>query len=158
MIWLSPGWPILSGANVIISPNDQKALFTSIIAVSTALRRSRITLDMIDPLGARDEKDQHQQGMNYYEEFLKPVTDAKSVEAGHLALQVIATNSGGLVLNESNDIVGQLNRCIAEAHGYYVLTLDMASTDKPNTYHAIDVKVDVPKETARTRRGYYAQP
>jgi VWFA-related protein len=158
MIWISPGWPILAGANVTISANDQKALFTSIVAVSTALRQARMTVDMVDPLGARDQKDVQQQGVNYYEEFLKPVTDPKSVEAGHLALQVIATQSGGLVLNINNDIVGELNRCIADADAYYTLTLDMASGDKPDTYHAIDVKVDVPKVTARTRRGYYAKP
>jgi VWFA-related protein len=158
MIWVSPGWPILAGANVTISANDQKALLTSIIAVSTALREARMTVDMIDPLGARDQKDVQQQGVNYYEEFLKPVTDAKSVEAGHLALQVVAVHSGGLVLNVNNDIVGELNRCIADASAYYTLTLDKSSTDKPDVYHAIDVKVDTPKVTARTLRGYYTRP
>ncbi len=158
MIWVSPGWPILAGANVTISANDQKALLTSIIAVSTALRAARMTVDMVDPLGARDQKDVQQQGVNYYEEFLKPVTDAKSVEAGHLALQVIAVHSGGLVLNVNNDISGELNRCIADGSTYYTFTLDKSSTDKPDTYHAIEVKVDTPKVTARTLRGYYTRP
>jgi VWFA-related protein len=155
MIWVSPGWPMLAGANVTINPNDQKALFTSVVVVSSALRAARMTVDMVDPLGARDQKDSQQHGANYYEEFLKPVTDYKSIEAGHLALQVIAMQSGGLVLNINNDIVGELNRCIGDADVYYTLTLDMASGDKPDIFHAIDVKVDVPKVTARTRRGYY---
>jgi VWFA-related protein len=158
MIWISPGWPILAGANVTVSPADQKSLLTSIVAVSTALRQARMTVDMIDPLGAADQKNAQQQGVNFYEEFLKPVTDAKSVEVGHLALQVFATHSGGLVLNINNDIVGELNHCIADADAYYTLALDMAPNDQPNTFHQIDVKVDVPKVTVRTRRGYYTKP
>jgi len=96
--------------------------------------------------------------LNYYEEFLKPVAAARNVQAGNLALQVLARQSGGQALNSSNDITEQVNRCVADADAFYTLTLDQAPSDRPNELHSLDVKVETPGLTARTRNLYYGQP
>ena len=71
---------------------------------------------------------------------------------------MIATQSGGLVLNSSNDIAGEIATAMRDGLNYYQLTFDAAVAAKPDEYHAIEVKIDKPGLTARTRTGYYAQP
>jgi len=155
VIWVSPGWPLLSGPGIEQSAKQQANLFTTIVALSAAMRAERMTLYNVDPEGAdaAGEVDSF-----YYKEFLKPVATTKKAETGNVALQVLSLQSGGLVFTASNDIAGQIARCIADADAFYTLTLDAAKADKPNEYHALEVKVAIPGLTARTRSGYYAQP
>jgi len=155
VVWISPGWPLLTGPRIDISAKQSQQLLSTIISVSTALRNARITMYSIDPLGLADAGSIR---LNYYQEFLKPVTATKDVQIADLALQVLATQTGGLALNSSNDITAQITRCIAEAGAFYTITIDKAPADKPNQFNAIDVKVETPGLTARTRNGYYAQP
>jgi VWFA-related protein len=155
VIWISPGWPILSGPGVNLSDKERSSLFESIMSISTALRQTRMTLYNINPEGAEDAG-----GFQafYYKEFLKPVTAAKQLLTGNLALQVLAIHSGGLVFAASNDITAQIDHCVADADAFYTLTLNAATAEKPNEYHAIEVKVAAPGLTARTQSGYYVQP
>jgi VWFA-related protein len=155
VIWISPGWPILSGPQVDLSDKQRAGLLASIVSISTTLREARMTLYNINPEGA-DEAGGIQ--TFYYQEFLKPITAAKQVLPGNLALQVLTVQSGGLVFTPNNDITTEINRCVADADAFYTLTLDAASAEKPNEYHAIDVKVAPPGLSARTRSGYYVQP
>jgi hypothetical protein len=80
----------------------------------------------------------------------------------NLALSVLAVQSGGLVLNESNDIPAAMANEIAKSAGdsraLYVLTFHASDADHSNEYHTLEVKIDQPGATARTRTGYYAQP
>src|ERR1019366_8876391 len=56
VVWISPGWPFLtSGMDQVLESQKQKQwFFDSIVALSDALRRARITLYSIDPLGTAD--------------------------------------------------------------------------------------------------------
>jgi VWFA-related protein len=155
VIWISPGWPILSGPGIELTNKQRDQILSSIVSVSTALHQARITLYNIDPQGTEAAG-----GLQsyYYKEFLKPVTTSKTVLPGNLALQVISEQTGGLVFPAGNDITGQINRCVEDVDAFYTLTLDTAVADRPNEYHAIEVKVATPGLTARTRNGYYAQP
>jgi VWFA-related protein len=155
LIWLSPGWPLLSGPNIELSSKDQQGLFNEIVAASTGLRQARITLYSVDPLGMSDAVGFR---TTAYEEYLKGVKSPRQVHAGDLALQVLAFQSGGKVLNSSNDLVSQIANCVVDANAYYVLSFDSAPSDGPNEYHNLEVKIDQPGLKARTRTGYYAQP
>jgi len=62
------------------------------------------------------------------------------------------------VLNASNDLVVQLNRCIAEAKAYYALGFDPSQAEHTDEYHELEVKVDKSGMKARTNAGYYAEP
>jgi VWFA-related protein len=125
-----------------------------VVAVSDALRRARITLYNVNPTGSASVAGSR----DYYKAFLKGVSAAKQAQLGNLALQVLAYQSGGLVLNSTNDIAGAIAACISDANSYYVLSFDAAAGEGPNEYHALDIKVDKPGMVARTRSGYYAQP
>ncbi|MGA2883475.1 MAG: VWA domain-containing protein, partial [Bryobacteraceae bacterium] len=54
VIWISPGWPFLSGPRIELSDKDQQRIFAQIVALSDSLRRARITLYSVDPLGTAD--------------------------------------------------------------------------------------------------------
>ena len=155
VIWISPGWPILSGPGVNLTAREEQGLFSSIVWLNSALRQARITLYSIDPLGVEDAASNR---VFYYEEFLKPISKAKDAQAGNLALQVLARQSGGMALNSSNDITGQINHCVDEATSFYTLTVDPTPSDQPNQAHSVAVSVESPGLAARTRNLYYGQP
>jgi VWFA-related protein len=155
MIWFSPGWPLLTGPRIEYSRKDVEGFFNSIVAFSDQLRAADITLYSIDPLGLADAGGVR---ISYYEEFLKGVPFASRAQAANLSLQVLAVQSGGRVLNSSNDITAEIAKCTSDADAYYVLSFQAAHADRANEFHAIDVNVDKPGVKARTRTGYYAQP
>ncbi len=73
-------------------------------------------------------------------------------------MQVLAINSGGIVTDPSNDLAGQITRCVDDANSYYTLRYTPTETGKPFTYHSIDVKVNRPGLVARAIAGYYEGP
>ena len=155
LIWISPGWPLLSGPGVQLTNKDETMLFNSIVDFSQGLRQARITMYSIDPLGTSDAGSFR---AFYYESFLKGVTSARKVDGGNLALQVLATQTGGLVLNSSNDLQKLLAKPFTDANVFYTVSFDAPPADHPDEYHALQVKVDKPGLAARTRTGYYAEP
>ena len=155
LVWISPGWAYLSGPNVQLSSKDQQGIFNTVVGLANGLRQARITLFSVDPLGTADAVGVR---TTYYESFLKGVKKADKVQIGNLSLQVLADQSGGLVLNGSNDAAGEIAKCVADASAYYELAFAGLPGDGPNEYHALEVKVDKPGLKTRTHYGYYAQP
>jgi|CZKR01.1.fsa_nt_gi VWFA-related protein len=153
LIWLSPGWPLLSGPQVELSVKNREWLFQSVVSLSKELREARVTLYSVDPLGMDDSLGRR----FYYESFLKGVGSANKVQNGNLALQVLAAQSGGQVLNSNNDIAKLIATCLADAQAFYTLSFDSPPADHANEYHSLQVTIDKPGLTARTRTGYYAQ-
>lgn len=154
LIWISPGWPLLQGPNVQFGSKDQQTFFNWIANFSNTLRTSRTTLYAIDPRGADDNL----LGTFYYQSFLKGVKKPSQAGPGNLALQVLAVQSGGKVLNTSNDLTGEINGCVSDASAYYLMSLDVQRSDHVNEYHALTVKVDKPGVKVRTNAAYYGQP
>lgn len=154
VVWISPGWPLLSESEVELTSESRQWIFDNIVALSDRLRLARITLDVVDPLGLADAGGTQ---TVYYKQFLKPVTTKSRALPGHVALQVLASQSGGLVLNSSNDVAGEIEKCVADASSFYVLSFDGLPADGPNEFRAIEIKIDRPGLAARTRSGYYAQ-
>lgn len=155
LIWISPGWPILTGPRIQLTSKDQKGLFGTIVAISDGLRRAGITLDSLDPLGTADAVGFQ---TTFYQEFLKGVKKPGDVQIGDLALQVLATQSGGRVYNSNNNVAGEIANAIEDVNDFYILTFQALPGDGPDQYHSIEVKLDKPGLKALTRTGYYAQP
>ncbi|HEY1744669.1 MAG TPA: VWA domain-containing protein [Granulicella sp.] len=153
VLWISPGWPILSGPGIELDNKQEQQIYSEIASISTELREARITLYAVDPLGAGESVGR----TNYYEQFLKGVSKASQVEIGNLSLQVIAAQSGGLVPNPSNDIASMLNLCLADTSNYYEITFEGSPADRRDEYHHLEIKLAKPALLARTRDGYYAQ-
>ena len=154
ILWVSPGWPLLSGPEVELDPKQRQEIFNDIVSFSTQLQRARITLYSIDPLGSNDFGTR----AFYYEAFLKGISKPSQVDVGDLALQVLATQSGGLALTVDNDIAAMLQKCLADTDVYYELSFDAPLDTKRDEYHHLEIKLKDSGLTARTRQGYYAQP
>jgi VWFA-related protein len=154
ILWISPGWPLLSGPNVELDSKQQTQIFGNIVSLSTQLRQARITLYSVDPLG----NGEYIGRASYYKEFVKGVSKPSQVLAGDLGLPVLATQSGGVALNFNNDIAALLQECISDVAPYYEISFEPALTDKRDDYHQLEIQVAKPGLTARTRQGYYAQP
>jgi hypothetical protein len=61
------------------------------------------------------------------------------------------------VVNEGDDLVRELNGCMADTKAYYTIGFDPPNTH-PDEYHALEVKVNKPSVRARTNAGYYSEP
>lgn len=154
VIWISPGWPLLSGPNIEVSTAQQRLIFGAVVAISTELRRSNIILDVVNPSGAGEDVSQ----ANYYEGFLRSPKTLHDTELGSLGLQVIAQHSGGLVLNGSNDIAGLIQHTVALTKAGYELTFTPAPGEHANEFHELQLKLRRPGQTVHAIAGYYARP
>lgn len=154
VLWISPGWPLLSGTRVYLDSKQQQQIFSSVVNFSTELRQANVTLYNINPLGPEESP----MRTDFYMEFVKGVSKPNQTDVGDLGLQVLAVQSGGLALGSSSDVAGMLQRCLADLESWYEINIDMSPAEQPNQYHHIEIRVDKPGLTARTRDGYYAQP
>jgi VWFA-related protein len=154
IIWISPGWPLLSGPGIMLDRSQETPIFNNVIALTTEMRRSDIVLDAVNPLGASQDVAR----TNYYETFLRGPRRIQDADLGDLSLQVLATDSGGLVLNGSNDIAGLLKHAVAQSTEGYELTFTAAPGDLPNEYHELQVKLRRGGLNVHTITGYYAHP
>jgi VWFA-related protein len=154
ILWVSPGWPLLSGPRIYLDDKQENQLFSTIVGLSTQMREAAVTLYNANPIGAAEGAGRE----FYYESFLKGVSKPSQVVVGDLSLQVIAAQSGGLVLSGSNNLTALLQQCVADGQAYYELSFDPPPADHANEYHHIEVQVAKPGLTARTREGYYLQP
>ena len=154
LLWIGPGWPMMVGARFASSPADKHANWDEIVLSSRAMRESRTTLYSVNSLSSET-------GLAadvFYKNFLKPVTVAKDTDSGNLALPVLALQSGGKVLNGSNDLASEIASCIADASAYYTITIQISTSERVNEYHPLEVRLEKPGVTARTNTGYYNQP
>jgi len=153
ILWVSPGWPLVSNANLNYDDKQTTQLFHQAVVMSTLLRRANVTFYSISPVGT--DESSHQLD---YEQFLKGAAKPIQGLPGFTALQVMAIQSGGLALTGSNDIAAELERCLADLTSYYELSFDPPRGDRRDELHTLQVKVSQPGLTARTRTIYYSQP
>jgi VWFA-related protein len=154
IIWLSPGWPLLSGPGVQeqLDNRQEQQIFSQVVQLSDLMHQAHVTLYSIDPLGTADFGTR----AFWWQDFTKGINKPSQAQWGDLALQVLAVQSGGLVLQTGNDITQYLQRCVADAQAYYRISfMPTLDTKKNEVYHHIEVRVNKGGETARARQGYY---
>ncbi|HTJ29811.1 MAG TPA: VWA domain-containing protein [Acidobacteriaceae bacterium] len=158
LVWISPGWPLLSGPQTELDRKNQRQIFQEIVGLSSDLRAARVTMYDVNPFGLNQPLiDSH-----YYLTFVKGVRKAEDTEFGNLGLQVLAVQSGGKTITTDNDIEGGLRECVRDTESWYEVSFPMAQAEKADEYHHLEVKVagigGSSRVIARTRDGYYAQP
>ncbi len=154
LLWLGPGWPMMSGAHFGSTEGDKHRNWDGIVSFAKDLRQSQTTLYSVDSLSSESSLPHSV----YYQNFLKPITSAKDADSGNLALPVLALQSGGRVLNGTNDLAGEIASCVAEAGVYYKIGMQVSPSETVNDYHSLQVNVAKAGLTARTSAGYYNQP
>ncbi len=156
LVWIGSGWPMLSGPGFLPdTPETQRNFFAHIVGLSTVLREAQITLDMVS-----SPKMLRNAGLDadYYQAFLNGVSSVSQANAANMALPVLARQSGGQVLADSNNLTAEIDKCVADAGSYYVLAFDSVPANSPDEYRSLQVKVNKPGLTVRTNTAYYAEP
>jgi len=155
VLWISPGFPLISGPlYASLTQKAEREIFGDVTYFSGALRQNNITFYDINPFGTS----QMMLSENYYQNFVKGVTQPDDAQLADLSIQVLSDQTGGLDLVSNNDIPGQIARCLLDADSWYEIAFDPPNADKPNEYHRIEVKLAQPGLIARTRTGYYSNP
>lgn len=154
IIWVSAGWPLLGGPQVQLDVSKRDAIFANVVGLMTDLHKLQITIDSVNPLGASQDV----AATDYYESFVHAPRSARDVVLGHLGLQLLAIDSGGLVLNGSNDITSLLQQAMQQTEDRYEISFVPAPGEKDNEYHELQLKVNRSGLTAHTTAGYYARP
>jgi VWFA-related protein len=169
LIWVGPGWGVGSGA-YSDSNGPRGNTFELIEWFSTLLREARIALYSFS-VGETNADGR----ANTYLSLLSGVRLDKQATFMHLNRKILAVQTGGRVLEPSENFTGglpaaltdfslnanlvlQINSCVQEASTYYTLSFDASYADRPDEYHDLKVQVDTQGLTARTTTGYYDQP
>ncbi|HTW60762.1 MAG TPA: VWA domain-containing protein [Terracidiphilus sp.] len=153
VLWISPGWPLLSGPNYPVDNKMQRQIFDEIEYFSTQLRQADITLYNLNAAAVQEARE-----TSYYEGFVKGIAKPSQVLLGDVALQVLAEQSGGQVLQSSTDVSSMIQKALVDLRSWYEVTFAPPPADKPDAYHHIEIKLDKPGLAARTRDGYYSNP
>ncbi len=185
LIWPGSGWPFLIGTNYIASTQDRKRYFDAIVEISTMLREAHISIYSIPSAIAEKtasltasattpmlmpSAEAPQQATRIrpalgapvdgssYKDFVRGVKSVHQAESGDLSLQVIAVQSGGRVLDPSNDLAGQIAQCARELGPFYRISFDPPQAEHSDDYHDLKVQIAKPGLIARTNTGFYVQP
>lgn len=153
MIWVSPGWPLFSNPSGQLDSEQQQQVSADLVNISNGLLKARVTLYVVNPLGAGESVIR----AGDYKPFLKPVLKPKQINLANLALQVFAIQSGGLVFTTSNDLAKDLHSCLDDATPYYEISFVPSPAHERDEYRSLEVKLANSSVTARTRLGYYAR-
>lgn len=153
VIWISPGWAYASGSGAILTSPARQKLFDAHAALSDGLRQAHIALYNVDPFGTSDAGS----AQTDYSEFARPLRKPGQAEIGYMALQALASSTGGRVLNSYNDLAGEIATCVADLDAFYVLSFDGTAAAGANEYHAIEVRTGKRGLAVHTLSGYYAQ-
>ncbi len=155
ILFISPGWPLLSGPGIQLSGKDESRIYAQVERISNAIQASDSTLYSVNPIGSAEDIARE----DFYEQFLKGVDKPSRAQLGNLGLQVLAVQSGGLSINGNNDIAKMLQKCMDDAAAPYTLTFTPAPAEPGNDYHRLDLRVTDPNLKARTATGLYiAEP
>ena len=149
VVWISHGWHPLARDYLAMSKEDLQRDYAMVVGLTNALLRARITLVSLDPI-----LDLPGENLNYYKAFLPPVTSWQHVDTPNLLLQVLAQHSGGMVLDQSTNIEGEIRQAMQVLRGWYTLAYTPTSAASGETgsagksgatdqsvFHAIQVTV-----------------
>lgn len=156
LIWIGPGWPVLSGSEFgSEAPYQRESFFSNLVNASTELREGQVTLDAVSwpassPIARMDYSDPHT--------LFRGASTAAQASARSVAMPVLAHNSGGRVYTHANNLTAELSSCLADAGSYYVLGFDSGPSALPDEFRSIEVTVNKPGVTVRTNAEYFAQP
>lgn len=155
VIWIGPGWPLLTGPEFHPDTAEIKTnFFDHIVQLSSNLREAQVTVDAVSSpdLSRKPEL----QSVHLKSLAEGPHTEDEAT-ASSMGLHAIAIQSGGRI-TEGNSIADQIARCVADVKTYYALSFDSIPSSKPDEYHSLQVKVNKPGVKAFTNTLYYGEP
>ena len=163
----------LPGRKSLIMFSENMSLFNSdgldervrdsLRRLTDAANRSSVVIYTIDPRGlqvrgitAADDT----RNMTVQQLSNVPMQRAEQEFRSQDGLYILAHDTGGLFLHDSNDIDGQVRKAVADSEGYYLIgyhpdsnTFDSKTGDPK--FHNVSVRVKVAGLHVRTRAGFF---
>ncbi|MEW6366002.1 MAG: VWA domain-containing protein [Acidobacteriota bacterium] len=129
-------------------PKIETAVADAVATAMAAFAGSDCRLYCIDPSGLDASESSNQSGL---------VAGINSVvRADHqAALGFMASEAGGELIMNTNDLTKPLARVVADTQQYYLLTYTPPGGRPPDAFHQIKVEVTRPGLDISYRRGYY---
>jgi VWFA-related protein len=156
LIWVGPGWPLLSDAEFKQpTPAAHKTLFDELVTVLHDLESAQITLDAVGPADFAREAEEARVDLH---RLAAGTATFETAIPGSLALPVLARQTGGLVSPASSDVAADLGRFFDDAEWYYALSFIPPPAQSGTELRTIEVKVNRPGVNLRTATTYYLQP
>ena len=159
IVWISPGLPIFSALQM--SGDGEKQLFDSIRHLSDQLLKARISIYSVDPRGVEGNFAPTNFASNNfaYAAYLSGLTQANDAAFGNLAIQTLATQTGGHAFYGRNDVDREIATSLTDGNTYYTLAYSPANKDFHGEFRKIKISViHRPDLKVQTRDGYYAMP
>lgn len=153
LIWLGPGWPMLQSKKFRVDERNRSLYFKATVELTNRLREGRIVLYTVSPILSVETGP-----VILYRQFLNGVQNEQQADVGNLGLKVLVTNTGGRVLGPDNDLVKQIDECIADANTFYRVSFDPPKPEHLDEFHSLRMQVDRPGLLVRTNSGYYNEP
>ena len=155
LLWVGPGCDKGTGIFPASQHSGHKT-FDPVYWFTTVFREARLSIDAIsvDAISV----DQERPCTAEWQRYLGGVRMLKEADDRFLYKKVLAIQSGGDVIDESGDVVAQMNRCMQRALDFYTLSFDPAVAAQAHEYHSLQVRVHRPGLRTRTNAGYYNEP
>ena len=151
-------------------PPSVEPRFRSIIHTAN---RSNVTVYTVDAAGLRVHSDQAStayaiqqygamgvgdvpQGDKYLQELEDNERTLKQDPA--VSLGILAEQTGGMLINNTNDLENGIGRINEDRRNYYLLSYSSTNPTLDGTFHRISVKVKKAGMYVRNRAGYVASP
>jgi VWFA-related protein len=149
-------------------PSSQEPRFRAIIHTAN---RSNVTVYTVDAMGLRVQSDQQAASRSVQEygamgvgdverrgKFLDALEDNERVlkQDPAVSLGILADQTGGLLINNTNDLEDGVGRINTDRRNYYLLSYQSTNPALDGRFHRITVHVNNPALTVRARSGYVA--
>jgi VWFA-related protein len=150
LLWIGPGCGKGTG---IFPPSHNEGLktFDPIYWFTTLLREARLSIE---------ELTVGQEGpcAPGYQQYLTGPRTVREADDRFLYKKVLAIQSGGSVVDDSSDLVAEINSSVRRAPTFYTLSFDPPFALQDHEYHSLAVRVARPGLLARTNTSYYDEP
>ncbi|MFL6428284.1 MAG: VWA domain-containing protein [Acidobacteriaceae bacterium] len=160
IVWISPGLPILS--TLEITADSEKQLFDSIRHLSNQLLRARVSIYSVDPRGIQGASVPAARAITnnfLYTAYLNGLSHANDAAFGNLAIQTLATQTGGHAFFGRNDVDREIATSLTDGNTYYTLAYSPSNRNFHGEFRKIRISViNRPDLNVQTRDGYYAMP
>jgi VWFA-related protein len=159
IVWISPGLPIFGALQM--NADAEKQLFDSIRHLSDQLLKARVSIYSVDPRGVQGNFARTNFANNNfaYAAYLNALTQTNDAAFGNLAIQTLATQTGGHAFYGRNDVDREIATSLTDGNTYYTLAYSPANKDFHGEFRKVKISViGRPDLKVQTRDGYYAMP
>jgi VWFA-related protein len=159
VVWISPGLPIFSMLQM--TGDGENELFDAIRHLSDQLLKARISIYSVDPRGIQvGFAPTNFANNNFaYAAYLNGLTQTNDAAFGNLAIQTLATQTGGHAFYGRNDVDQEIATSLSDGNTYYTLAYSPSNKDFHGEFRKLKITViQRPDLKVQTRDGYYAIP